>query len=148
MIQQRIGQLEQQAMADSALQKQLVALQAHIQEEMVQEDPEFGEKEDRLVELRAEMSEAQQSGDQEAMSSIAAEGQALDTTLRQLQAEVLANEDIASKVTAFQENVQAKMAEIDPEAPELIERASEIAAILQGGTMPGQPGGTDPSQGG
>lgn len=136
-IQQRLSALEQQAMADSSLMQQFTALEADIQAAMATIDPEFEAKQEKLSELRQSMQAAQQSGDQAAMQAIAQEGQALEQGLQQLQASVLAQEEIAAKVTAFRDGVQSRMAEIDPEAPELIERAHDIATTVQGGDHTG-----------
>jgi len=136
-IQQRLSTLEQQAMADSTLVQQFTALEGDIQAAMAEVDPEYESKQEKLGELRTAMQTAQESGDQEAMRTIAQEGQALEMSLQQLQSTVLAQEDLSAQVASFRENVRSKMTEIDPETPELIDRAHDIATTLQGGDHSG-----------
>jgi small-conductance mechanosensitive channel len=148
-IQQRLNSVQQQALADPALQQQYETLQGHIEDEMVSNDPEYDEKRTHLQKLQQDMMAAQQSGDQEAIQSIGQEGNALQAELQQLQTDAVGDEEISAEVADFREAVRAKMAEIDPEVPKLIERADEIAATLQGpapGTAPA-PGGA-PTPGG
>jgi chromosome segregation ATPase len=130
-IQRRLGEIQRHAMQDSTLMASYQALEKQIEAEMHNIDPELGTKRDRLTSLQEDMSQAQQSGDQDAMQRINQEGSALQAELEQLETDVVDGESLSEEVQAFRDEIEAKMREIDPETDQLISRAREIVDIVQ-----------------
>jgi chromosome segregation ATPase len=130
-IQRRLGEIQRQAMQDSTLMASYKVLQDQIEAEMHNIDPDLTDKRDKLASLQEDMSQARQSGDQEAMLRINEEGSALQEELEELEMGVIDGEALSEEVQAFRDEIEAKMQEIDPETEQLIARAREIVDILQ-----------------
>ena len=143
-LQERLGHVQQQAMADSTLQQAFTALETRIEEAMVDVDADYPQKRERMSALQQEMTAAQQADDPTAMQRIGEEGNALQMQLEKLQMQVIERDDIAADIAEFRSSVEAKMTEIEPETPRLMARAAEIVATLQASTdmqEEGTPGG-------
>jgi chromosome segregation ATPase len=143
-LQQRLGRVQQEALADSVLQEAYAILEMRIEKEMSALDPEYPQKRDRMTTLQEEMAAAQEAGDQQAMMSIGEEGNALQADLEMLQTRVVDTDQIAADIVAFRTSVEVKMQEIDPESAKLMARVAEIAASLQASAdapADGTPGG-------
>ena len=130
-LQQRLGQVQQEALADSALQQAYSVLETRIEEEMTAVDPDYLQKRDRMMELQQQMMAAQQSGDQQAMQTIGEEGNELTAQLELLQTKVIELDRVSADIAAFRISVEAKMQEIEPETPRLMARVVEITEALQ-----------------
>jgi hypothetical protein len=126
-IQQRLGSIRQRAMGDSALMAEFAALRDVVEKKMVELDPEISAHRQHLIALQADYRQAEQSGDVETSKQIQQEGSALQAKIRQTEAQVLQQEEIVERMTTFQEKVVARMTEIDPETPTLLERATAVA---------------------
>ncbi len=142
-IQQRLAQVQERAMTDDSLRAAYTSLQDRVEGHMLAADPELREKQSRLQSLGQDLMNARQTGDEEAARTITAEGNALQTGLQQLQADALSDEAIAAELAGFQEKVQTRMAEIDPETPDMIARVEEIGTLLRAGAAPGEAAGAD-----
>jgi hypothetical protein len=132
-IQQRLGGLQQQAMADSSIQAELGAVQEAVEAAMMEMDPELPGNRARLTQLGAELRAAEEAGDTELAQKIMMEGNALQAGLQKAETDAIQQEAIAEKIAAFQEHMTERMTALDPEAPALIARANEIAEQLRGG---------------
>lgn len=131
-LSQRLSSIQQQAMADSSLQKEYAALEAFVEGAMMATDPELPAHRERMGSLQAELSSAQQAEDQEKMQELVQEGTALQVKLQQVQATTMQQEDVATRMAAFREHMIARMSAIDAETPTMIARSDEIAAQLRG----------------
>ena len=100
---------------------------------MIAMDPELPAHRARLSQLGADLRVAEEAEDTEAVQKIMQEGNALQAQLQQAETRAIQQEDVAAKIAAFQERMSARMAELDPEAPALIERADEISNQLRAG---------------
>jgi len=148
-VQQRLNGLQQQAMQDTVIQKQYAELEAMVETQMKAADPELEQRRTRLMELQGEMGAAQQAGEDDKLQALLEEGTAIQGLLRQTQQETMALEEVEAKMTAFREAILARMAEIDPEAPKLVDRANELGEQLTAAAAaagPPAPGGA-PSTG-
>lgn len=144
-LQQRLNGIQQQALQDSVLQDGYAKIQTMVEEAMATADPQLTEHRDRLGAIQQELDAAQQAGQSDKLQPLIEEGTSIQNRLRQVQQEALALEEVKTKMDAFRETVVARMAEIDPEAPAIMDRANAIAeqlnarAIAPGTAEPGGP---------
>jgi len=136
-IQSKLAPLQSKAMEDPELREEFRALEKAIDDAMVAWDAKIPEHRHRLGELEKEYRVAEDAGNEEEKKALMEEGSALNTKVHQARTQALANPDIVAKMAAFQDHVLARMAEIDPEAKELIDRANTIAQQLSGGSSGG-----------
>ena len=132
-IQQRLGSLQQQAMADSSIQAELGKVQEAVEAAMVEMDPELPGYRERLTQLGADLRAAEEAGDTETAQKILQEGNALQSKLQQAEATAIQQEGVAAKIATFQEHMTERMNELDPEAEALMARAKEISDQLRAG---------------
>lgn len=137
-VQSNLQQIQQEAMSDPELQAEQEALGREIQLAMAESDPAIPEHLERLETLMAEAQAAQQAQDAEKMQAIVTEARELDGRLQAAQAEVIQRPEIAPRVESFQSHLQAKMMELDPSTPQLIERLRELDSQLAPYVTPGQ----------
>lgn len=136
-IQSKLGPLQSQAMEDTELREEFRALEEAIENAMIAWDAKLPEHRQRLGELEKEFRIAEDAGNEEEKKALMEEGSSLNTKIHQARSQALANPDIVAKMGAFQDQVLARMAEIDPEAKNLIDRANVIANQLSGGPAGG-----------
>lgn len=125
-IQTQLEPIQQQALQDPELQTEQQDLGQRIQTAMVEVDPATPEHMARLQELVTEAQAAQAEQDAEAVNEIMTEAQGLQERLQEAQSVALERPEIAPRLEAFQERLQSKMVEIDPESEPLITRAQEL----------------------
>lgn len=131
-VQQQINALQTAALEQNpALQAEQESLQESVEAVMVEIEPEAEQKLDRMDELQAEMTEAQQSQDQAQMRSVMMEAQQLQQELAQVQEQAMQQEPVAEQAEAFRDNLVATMIEVDPRAEELLDRRDELTETLQ-----------------
>lgn len=130
-IQARLGEIQTEALEDAELRAQQEELGTELQAAIEEENPELAADAERIEALEQEAVQAQQSGDQEQLQQLAAEAQQIQTRFAMAQAQVLERPEVASKVEAFEADLEAKMVEIDPEADALIERYEELGEKVQ-----------------
>lgn len=136
-IQSKLGPLQSKAMEDDGLREEFRALEKAIEDTMIAWDAKLPEHRQRLGELEKEYRIAEDAGNEEGKKALMEEGSSLNTKIHQARSQALANPDIVAKMATFQDHVLARMAEIDPEAKELIDRANAIAQQLSGGPSGG-----------
>jgi hypothetical protein len=96
------------------------------------------------MELQGEMAAAQQAGEEQKMQELLQEGTTLQGLLRETQEQTMAQENVQKEMTGFRDKVLAQMEEIDPEAPELVERANALGEQLTAAAGPA-PGAVPPA---
>ena len=129
-VQQQLQPIQQQALQDPEVQAAQQDLATRVQAAMVEVDPATSDRIARLQVLMGEAQAAQAEQDEEAMAGIVAEAQGIERQLQAAQAEAVQRPDIAPRVEAFQDQLARKMAEVDPQAESLMERARELEARL------------------
>jgi len=133
-VQMELEPIQQQALSDPDLQAAGEALAAVVQDAMEDVDPSTPERMDRLQTLMTEAEAAQTDQDEARMREIVTEARQIEQQLQTVQAQAVQRPEIAARVEEFQDRLQAKMIEVDPEAEPLMERARELnerlAALL------------------
>jgi hypothetical protein len=114
-------------MEDSSLQEEFTELQEATESAMLALDPEIPQHRAVLDSLQGELQAANQTGDQDKVQAILTQGNALQAKLEQTRSQAMQQDSVFAKMSAFQERVVERMTELDPEAPELIDRATTIA---------------------
>lgn len=135
-LQQGLGRLQQQALQDSTIAKQVAALEEEVNRRMSAADPEVPGKIDRLDHIQAEVNAAQAAGDSEKIQALVQEGTNLQLELRQLRGRTLAEEEMQPRMEAVRNAVLARMTELDPEAQKRMDRANAIATQLRATAPP------------
>ena len=135
-IQQRLGELQQQALQDPAVKAQEQVLRRESVAALARLDPEAATKTARAEALRAEISAAQAAGDNAKLQTLAAEANALQAYFNALRPRMREDEQYKVKQAEFTAAVVAKMTEIDAQTPTLIARLQELRS---GGTAPAAP---------
>jgi chromosome segregation ATPase len=130
-IQTRLAPVQEEALQDEAIQAEQEALGAEVEAAMQAVDPELAVLGDRMDQLRSEAQAAQEAGEMERLQGLAQEANQIQQRFQMAQAQALEQPELASKVESFQENLQAKMIEMDPEAEELLDRFEELATRIE-----------------
>lgn len=132
-LQQLHGRLEgiqQKALADPSLSKAQETLGTSIRQAMQTIDPALEQGMARIKALETEASSAQQQGDQTKLQAISLEAQQIQQKFMTAQQKALAQPELAAQVEAFQNQLEKKMREVDPEAEKLIARFQELEQKL------------------
>ncbi len=137
-VQARLGRLQVQAIQDNPdLSLRRDAIDEMVMAAMIEINPEAETQMARLSELSEEASVAQQAQNMDAMQTIMNEVMEIRSNLDAAQSEAISRDDVRSEIESFEEDLMARVAEIDPEAPGLLVRLEELAAELSAG----DPGG-------
>lgn len=135
-IEARLSRIQEQAMQDSAIVAQQNAITQAVRQAMIAADPATAEKLDRFDSLIADLRSAEASGDAAAVASLTAQALELQPQLMAAQQAVMSRPDIEARMEAFFDAVEARMIELDPETPALIERLNQLndqaIAIMEG----------------
>lgn len=126
-LQTELRPLQEQAMQDAALQREREQLTATVREAMVAADPANGERLDRLEQLMTEAQAAQAAGDTAKIAELTSEAQQIGPQVQAAQAEAMETPEVEARVQAFENNLFAKMAEMDPSKQARIDRLSELS---------------------
>lgn len=138
-VQRQLMSIRQQALQEKPeLQEEQQALQETIVAAMRDVDPEADQKTERMNEIQSEMQAAQQDGDQETAQELLMEMQQIQQQLQQIQSQAMQKPEVQEAYTAFRDELYAAMREVDPQAEELMNRAQELRAQIQGGSPPGR----------
>lgn len=114
----------QKAMEDPEIVRAQSALQARVDQAIAKEDPGFDRKLARLEEIVTQLDVKLAQGAE--VTPLVQEGQRLQRELEAIQSKVMAAEPLASEIASFDARVQAKMTEIEPRTPALMERANAL----------------------
>lgn len=126
----RLQALQEQALQDTELNAAQEALGSRIRTAMEESDPSLVDGMERVEALQGEAEAAQAAGDQAKLVQLGAELQQIEARFVTAQRQALARPDISADLEAFETRLQARLAELDPEAPRLIERFQELQRML------------------
>lgn len=133
----RLQALQQQALADSALDAQQAELGERIRAAMMEADPTLEGSMARVDELQLEAAAADERADTTRLEQIGAEVRRIESQFFDAQRRALTIPEISAELEAFQARVEARIVELEPRVPEMIARFVELrerlAAALQGG---------------
>jgi hypothetical protein len=136
-IETRLAPIQEEALDDPQIQQQQEAVVQAVRTAMIEADPSMAQIIDRMEALIVEARAAQEAGDQERIIAVAAEAEEIQPAFARAQAEALEQPEVASRLDRFQENLHARMAQIDPEAPTLLARyralEEQVAVAMRGG---------------
>lgn len=130
-LQAQLAPVQQEALQDEEIQAQQEALGAEVEAAMQAIDPELAILGDRMDQLQAEAEAAQEEGDMEKLQGLSQEAGQIQQRFQAVQGQVLERPEIAEKVESFQDNLQSKMVEIEPEAAVMLERFEELASRIE-----------------
>ncbi|MDH3734155.1 MAG: hypothetical protein OEU54_11500 [Gemmatimonadota bacterium] len=130
-IDQQLGPLQDQALADPVMVAKQDELVATVEEAMEDAAPGSKAKREEFDTLLNEYNAAQGSGDQAKMAELTPRLQALDTELGQAQGAAMEREEIREAVEAFQDDLAAKMRELDDGVGSLLDRREELTGELE-----------------
>ncbi len=129
---QKVIQLRQQALQDSAIQSEQDKLQVEIQTKMVSIDSATTQRLDRIKAITQEFQQAQQSQDTAKIQSLMAEYQQLTQKNQAVEMQAMQDSELAAELDSFRTNLIQRMNAIDPKADSLISRLQALQAELQG----------------
>lgn len=132
-IQQRLGQLQQQASQDVGVKAAEEKFGADLMAAMEQLDPQAKTKAARGQALNQEVEAARAANDNAKLNQLAAEAQQLQAYFTGLRQRALALPEIQEKRKAYLAVLFAKMNEIDPQAQALVDR---LEALRNPGAAP------------
>lgn len=137
VINGRLQELQQQALQDSSLSAEQAALGESIRAAMEAADPTLEASMARVEQLQGEAAAAQQQGDAARLNELGAEVRQIEMKFVQAQQQALAEPELSAQLEAFQTRLEARIAELDPEAPQLIARfqqlQEQLASAMQAG---------------
>lgn len=123
----RIMQAQQKALADPGIVKERDAVQKTIEAEMKKLDPKVGAKIDRFHELEKQLDALRATNDRAKAEPLLKEIREIGPQLFESQKKAMESKAVKAKVEAFEKRLKAKMAEIDPEVPQLIKQMEAAA---------------------
>ncbi len=130
-VQQRLGQLQVQAIQEhEELELRRSEIDDMVTAAMAEINPEAEAHIARLEVLSGEAMAAQQAQDRETLQSVMAEAATLRSELDEAMAQAIQREDVQAEIQSFEEELMARVVEIDPEAPDLLARMEELAEAL------------------
>jgi hypothetical protein len=126
----QIGPMQDAVMADPEITAAQQAITAELELKMAEVDPMMNQQMARMRTLESEIATAQGAGNGDLFTQLMGERQAIQQRLMTVQESALADPTLAAKVTAFQQQVEAKIIETNPEAQALISRYHEIEELI------------------
>lgn len=126
----RLEALQRKALEDPQISAQQQTLGTTIKAAMEKLDPSLEQTLERMPQLEAQAAEAERGGDQAKLQQLGLEVQQIERRFMTAQQKALEQPDLAARVLDFQEKLQSKMLEVDPEAPKLISRFQELETKL------------------
>ncbi|MFQ5679999.1 MAG: hypothetical protein ACE5HP_11145 [Gemmatimonadota bacterium] len=131
-IRRQLAEIRQEALQDEEIAAESGRLQEMMAAAMRKADPRANEKRDRLDDLRTEMREAQEAGNQSKITRLMDEAQELQADLQKAQAEAMQDQRISRSIEKVQKMLEKKMKEINPEVGKLLSREEKLTEELQG----------------
>lgn len=125
-LSQQLNGIRQQALQDSSLQAEQAALMERIRSAM-EEDPQTEALLTRFDSASQAFQQAQSSGDTAAMQQLMPRLQQMQMQLQQAQGQVAQDSAIAVRIDTFTAHLEAEMAEINPQAPQMMDRVDSLA---------------------
>lgn len=118
--------------ASPALRAREEALAKELKAAMLRADPTLAAVEARAPALEAEGRRAQQAGDQAKLMRLMEEVRQIELRVLNAQQKVLqGNSGLLAKLRAFETDLRKKMVEVEPQLPQLLQRAELLQGKLQ-----------------
>lgn len=127
--------LQQRAMRDPEVRAVQEDLDSILDAEINRIDPRMPQRLARAAVLEAEAHAAQQSGDDARADDLVAELATIRDAITAAQQQVLADPELARRITEYQQQLQRKMFDIDPDLPNLLVRFRELESDLRGASV-------------
>lgn len=105
-----------------SVQRAEAALDSAMRSAMARLDPEFANREARTRSLREEVATAREAGDAARLNLLAQEADSLRTYFAGLRERAVLEPEVLAAKQQHEDAMMARMTELDPEAPALIER--------------------------
>jgi chaperonin cofactor prefoldin len=126
----RLEQIQARALEDEALRSEQGALGDQIRTAMQQADPQLPGLMERMQQLETQAAGAQRAGDEAAFQRLAQEAQQIQARFADAQMKAFEQPAIATRLEAFQTRLETRMAQIDPQAPRMVERFQQLEKQL------------------
>lgn len=127
----RVAAAQAKALEDPALGARHKALGTDIEAAVVRIDPSLSGLPQRVQQLDTQMRDAYEKRDQPRFQQLAAEGQQLEAKFVRARTQALAQPELATRMKAFETDLEKKMVQVEPELPRLVERGRELQGRLQ-----------------
>lgn len=132
---QQVGARLQAASARALQDPRLRAAQEGLARELkagaLRADPGLAGLESRARAMEQEFRRAQQAGDQAAAMRLAEEARRIEIRVMNAQKRVMADPAFANRARAFETELMKEMAEVEPQTPQLLQRAQLLQGRLQ-----------------
>lgn len=128
-LQQRINQLQQQALHDPALKAAEEQVGTVLQAAMERLDPAAHQKSARATAMPAEIAAARAANDNAKLNQLAHEANELTAYFNALRPRAMAEADVQAARQAYVEKVFERMKQIDPNVQQYVDR---LTALRQG----------------
>lgn len=129
-LQARIGQLQQQAMADPSLKAAQDSFNAVVNAAMGRVDPAAPAKLARAAQIPADITAARAANDNARLNQLAQESNELQTYFNTIRPRAMQDPAVVTARQAFLVRVLDKMKQIDPNTQQYVDR---MTALQQGG---------------
>ncbi|HWV57662.1 MAG TPA: hypothetical protein VNZ57_09445 [Longimicrobiales bacterium] len=131
-IQEQLAAIERRAVTETpVLQQRHRELEERVIAAMTAVDPSTPANIARLQAMPAEVASAEQQNDQSRLQELAGEAHSLREKLNRAQQAAFENEDVASAVATYQNEVLQRMVELEPQTEQLLARARDLIRTLQ-----------------
>jgi hypothetical protein len=117
--------------ASPALRAREEALAKEMKAAMLRSDPSLAAVEGRAPALEAEGRRAQQAGDQAKLMQLMEEARQIEIRVMNAQRKVMQHAALMAKLRAFETDLRKKMVEVEPQLPQLLQRAELLQGRLQ-----------------
>jgi predicted nuclease with TOPRIM domain len=130
-VQERLGRLQAQAIQENEeLEARRTQVDGLVTAAMSEINPESEAQIERLSVLSDEMMVAQQAQDSARLQEIMTEAMSIRAELGAAQAAAVGRADVQMEIQSFEEDLMARVVEIDPDAPGLLARLEELTEVL------------------
>jgi hypothetical protein len=129
-IHEQLEEIQVRALQDPELSAAQAELGEQIKQAMEQADPALAQKLARMETMEQEAAAAQQAGNTAKLLELGAEAEGIQRQFLAAQEKALEQPAIAARVTAFQQRLERKMSEVNPDTQKLIARFRELEAKL------------------
>jgi hypothetical protein len=129
-IQGQLNSAVERAMESETLRREQAEVMTAVNAAMLAAHPTIEQDMRRINEIQSEGAQAYQRGDQAAVERLTREFEQLDGRIVQARQRALATNGLGERVAAFQERLVARMTQLEPRTPQLIERQEVLQRNL------------------
>lgn len=126
----RLAQAHARAMQDPGLRARQETLAEQLKVAMFRVDPSLRSVEARARALEGEARAARQAGDEARMTTLMEQAGQIEMRILEAQKAVMGDAAMAARMTAFEADLRKKMTEVEPQTPQLVERAESLQRRL------------------